>query len=407
MDPGPLWRRGAMDWLAPRTLRKLRASLSEKGVAAVRLDGRGLTPLLLQRILSDFVGAGFEEVCVWQTGVRDFLLTGGAPAPGFDGAVGHLHAHEPFIRELAGAGAHGLPDLLSTLLMDHETALAYARAETEERVKDPALRAWRALFNPLGPALLLETLAGFQARGLGWTFDGGEDDARELEEAVAGSMLAAIAARLEALPALFAHATNDLASVAGPLLESRRLHPRLPLLHDFGDHTELMGRQYAAAENHPMALQYYFLTRVLRPASWAAQLDYAQTLRMLNQNELAYEVLAQAAALAPGVPALRFEKAGLALMLQKWEEALGDYNIVLMDDPGNIAALTSLATLYARRDTPLRDIDRAVGLAERAAKLTAFKDPLAVVTLGDIYILAGRVVDGVRLKQAFRDRQGL
>jgi len=218
------------------------------------------------------------------------------------------------------------------------------------------------------------------------------------------TVLTAIAARLTGTPALHALATNDLASAVEPLRESRRLHPRLPLLHDLGDRMELAGRQYAAAENYPMAVQHFYLARVLRPASWTALLDYAQTLRMLNQNERAYEVLSQAAALAPDVPALRLEKAELALMLQKWEEALGDYNFVLMDDPGNIAALTRLALLLARKDTPLRDLGKAVETAERAAKLTAFKDPLAVTTLGDVYILAGRVVDGVRIKQVFRER---
>ncbi len=401
VDPGPLWRRGALAWTTPSAFKQLRRSLAPNGVVAVHLDGRGLTPLMLQRIVQNFLKAGFAETCLWNTGMQDYLLTGGSAAPELEDAVDALRDHAPLFRELATVGIQSLPDVLSTLLLDNAAAIRFADAPHKETARLSSVRAWRSLFNTEIPAHLLETLAHFQTRELTWALSG--NDAPDVYDVVTNRMDAAIQARLAALPAIRAFCTNDLASALAPLLMSRLTYARLPLVHDFGDRVELTGRQVAAAENYPLAYQYFFTLQLIRPGSWSAQYDYAKTLRKLNKNEEAYTVLSQAAALAPGMIALRFEKAEFARQLFKWNDARDDYTQILAHNPTNIVALTEYAKFLANRDNPLRNMDYAISLAERAAKLTQFKEPLAVITLGDIYILAGRAVDGVKLKQAFRE----
>lgn len=419
LAPGPLWKRGALDAFDPSSLRAIRKHLGgPSGVLAVCLDGRGLSPTLLRRVLLSLHETGFTNIQLWNTGVQDYLVTAtkGQAARGLAAqdtpdcsglpslACQTQRFNDPgFFREASNIHVHRLPDLFTAFVMDHAHATGYIASVTNTPTS--SFTAWQTLFNPQAPAHLLETVTRFTApHPANWRAGPDEEDAFQFE-LMTNRLAAAFAARGHALKAIRAFATNDLAAAASPLVESRLAWPRLPLVTDLAERLELTGRRFSSINQIAGAAHYFNLLHLLYPNSAPVLDKYAQTLLTLNRTAEAYPLLDRVADLARGMPERRLEKAAVALQLQRWDDARADFELMLEQNPADIIAMTELARLLVRRDTPFHNPANAVALAEKAAKLTGFKDERAVTTLGDIYISTGRALDGTQLKLAFRRKQ--
>jgi tetratricopeptide (TPR) repeat protein len=89
---------------------------------------------------------------------------------------------------------------------------------------------------------------------------------------------------------------------------------------------------------------------------------------------------------------------GMALLAtQQLAEAIQEYRACLAIDPNHILACNDLAWVLATDPSPeIRDVPEAVALAERACRLSKYKEPLFVGTLAAAYAAAGRFDDAVK-----------
>jgi tetratricopeptide (TPR) repeat protein len=97
-------------------------------------------------------------------------------------------------------------------------------------------------------------------------------------------------------------------------------------------------------------------------------------------------------------------KCNLAIVLQKqgkFDEALDYYRQALQVDPDYVAALDCMARILAAHpDQKLRDVNKAIELAERAAGLTKYKDAAILETLALTYAAAGQFDRAVATAQS-------
>lgn len=97
-------------------------------------------------------------------------------------------------------------------------------------------------------------------------------------------------------------------------------------------------------------------------------------------------------------------KCNLAIVLQKqgkFDEALNYYRQALRVDPDYVAALDRIARILAAHpDQKLRDVNKAIELAERAAGLTKYKDAAILETLALTYAAAGQFDRAVATAQS-------
>lgn len=100
---------------------------------------------------------------------------------------------------------------------------------------------------------------------------------------------------------------------------------------------------------------------------------------------------------------------GYALKLQsRFDEAMEHYSRALQIKPDYAAALNGLAEILSLHpDAKKRDYGRAVELAERAARLTGYKDAGVLETLANSYKAAGQLdkAEGIRKKLEFYKQQ--
>lgn len=90
---------------------------------------------------------------------------------------------------------------------------------------------------------------------------------------------------------------------------------------------------------------------------------------------------------------------GICTMLyyqKKFDEAIVCYEELLQQNENSVDLLCKLAWLLATRaQLSPEDVSKAVGFAEKACKLTGYKDPMVLDTLAVAYAAAGRFDDAV------------
>jgi uncharacterized protein (TIGR02996 family) len=124
--------------------------------------------------------------------------------------------------------------------------------------------------------------------------------------------------------------------------------------------------------------------------------------RGLGRAESAFLHLARAVAARPEEATFRLALADNLREQGREEEALGQYRQLLEREPEHAAALLGLAELLSRAKPPLRDMPGAIRAAEQAARLTGYRDRRIAMTLADLYIAEGRVLEGVSLKRRLK-----
>jgi Flp pilus assembly protein TadD len=86
--------------------------------------------------------------------------------------------------------------------------------------------------------------------------------------------------------------------------------------------------------------------------------------------------------------------AGSLFQTQNYREAVEQFRQVLSAEPDNVAALNNLAyVLSGCPDKSVQNADEAVKCAERACRLTAFKEPGMIQTLAAAYVGQGRTAE--------------
>ena len=108
------------------------------------------------------------------------------------------------------------------------------------------------------------------------------------------------------------------------------------------------------------------------------------------------EAFSAALRIKPDDAAAHYHPAAALASQPKSKEAIQHYREALKALPDFPEALNNLAwILAANADPQLRNGPEAIALAERACKLTEYKQPLMIGTLAAAYAEAGRFADAV------------
>ena len=172
-------------------------------------------------------------------------------------------------------------------------------------------------------------------------------------------------------------------------LASLALNPRNGEAHDNLGKILAMRGQFSEAESHFQA------ALAIKPNDADAQRAFGLALAQQGRVQDAVQHLQEALRLEPDVPT-RLQLAGLLRGLGKIREAIAQYHQILLKNPDSLDALNNLAWLLATSpDDSLRNGTEAVQLAEKASRLTQYKEIVPLGTLAAAYAEAGRFGEAV------------
>jgi protein O-mannosyl-transferase len=181
----------------------------------------------------------------------------------------------------------------------------------------------------------------------------------------------------------------------------RRLIKMNPTL--FTPHRYL-GNVLATQGKTDEATQEYRIALKIRPDDADTHTILGVMLMQSNQLDVAAKEFLHATSVQPTNVVANYQLALIHESRKEMQKAVEYYHKTLQAAPDMIEALNNLAwVLSANRDSAIRNGTEAVGLAERACKLTDYKTPLFIGTLAAAYAEAGRFGDAVTTAEKARD----
>lgn len=397
----PVWMRGTRGGYSRRLFERCRQAVAEDGLVALHLDARALSVKRFATIARQF-SQEFPEMQVWCTGVYDWLLVGGKK-PIQVQLDGMLRAFEKpaVVRDFARAGILSLPEALACLVCD-QTGLTpwLARADTEAAWQT-AWRAPRAVFGDGVVSLQPITLEGCRQKKMGWVLPSAMDE--DLYMTIRAKTDQYMGARASAVKALAETAKGKGEPGLAAMRAAAKINPRDALLLHVSDALELEGRRRVAIGEFKGALKCYENLLSFAPGVARSHYGMGYCLRAAGENETAYLHFARAVAAAPEQTGYRLELAQVAVTIGEYAEADRQYQEVLKREPKNPEAMFRYAKSLAVKERGDRDMAKALKLAERACVLTAWNNSEYAFGLADLYLDAGRVMEGMGLKRSLKE----
>jgi tetratricopeptide (TPR) repeat protein len=402
LAPEPAWMRGTGGMYGAGMSRRCRAALAEDGLVALHVDGRGLSEKRFAAIVRDFARE-FPHMQLWCTGAYDWLLVGGAAAiqTQADKTLA-LFERDAVGKDFVRAGVFSLPEAAACMVCDGagvspwlertgvETAFANMR-------RAPFFAFGLGMENRVTPF----ALEACRQNTLDWLAPGGMD--ADVYEAIRDKAAQCAEARV-----LAARATARMgAGQGGEALADARaaaaLNPRDPLLTQLAESLELEGRRRIAIGEFKGGLKCY--ENLLSFSSGSARAHYGMgfCLRAGGDNETAYLHFARAVAGAPEQTGYRMELAQVAATVGEYGEADRQYQEVLAREPDNMEAKFRYAKVLAVKERPDKDFAKALKLAEEVCVKTDWKQAEYAYGLADLYMDAGRVLEGMGLKRRLKE----
>jgi len=396
----PVWMRGTGKAYSRGLFRRCRDALSADGRVALHLDARALSPKRFASIAQTF-SREFPDTQVWCTGAYDWLLVGGTKAqPVPADKMLALFEKDAVVRDFARAGVLSVPEVLSCLLCDGTGLAAWLERAGREAACAAAWRAPLTAFRPSDPVLTPSLLEPCRQRKAEWLQPGTLDEGVVL--AIRAKTEQCVGARASAVIAL-AETSKGLGDAGlSAARAAARLNPRDALLLHFSETLELEARRRIAIGEFKGALRCYENLLSFSPGSARSHYGMGYCLRAGGENEDAYLHFARAVAAAPEQTGYRMEMAQVALTVGEFREADRQFQEVLKREPNNAEALFRYAKGLVVKERPDKDMAKALKLAERACVLTHWDNKEYAFGLGDLYMDAGRVMEGMGLKRCLK-----
>jgi tetratricopeptide (TPR) repeat protein len=403
LTPEPLFKRGCTRGFSQSRLRRIAAMLEPGGVAVLHLDARALARTAFATIL-DGMRQEFAHMQVWCTGTYEWMVAGSMyPLTLNVGEMLKLFERDAVFRDFILAGQLTMSDALACMVCD-ETGVDRWLAENPERISYRRA-AWNVPKNVLeGDAALMSPVFFEKVRQLdvGEWLHRGEAET-EIYSAIKERVENNITARISAVMALanveVAHSEKGLECAR----DAAQINPDDAFLVQFQDALELEGRRRIAIGDYKGAVRCYENILTLNRESAQAYYGLGYCLRANGDLQSAYLHFARAVVNAPRQRHYRIELAGVALEIGQYSTADLQYEKILEDDPNNITALLLYAEALLCKGRENRRLEKAIELAQRACELTQWKNPDIIVALADIYIEAGRVMEGMGLKRRLKE----
>lgn len=399
----PTWVRGARGAYSKAWFARCKRALSADGIVALHVDARALSSERFASIAESFASV-FPCVQLWCTGANDWVLVGAnAEIKTPVDRLLLLFEKKPVFRDFVRAGGLGLPEALACMVCDGRGLAPWLAKTGRESAWTGLWKAPRDVFASRSASLLrpsaLEACRQWKSQ---WILPG------ELDVDVylgfldkVGRMLGGRAAAAKALDKVESGGSRDAS--LGAAQEAAQINARDALLIPVAESMELEGRRRIKIGDLKGALKCFESLLSISADSAFAHYGLGYCLRGSGDNEGAYLHFTRAVAGAPEQTDYRLEMAQAALTVGEYAEADRQYQEVLKREPGNPAVLFLAAKALAVRERPQKDFDRALRLAERACVLTKWQNREYAYGLADLYLDAGRVIEGMGLKRRLKE----
>lgn len=397
----PVWMRGTRKAYSRSLFTRCRKAVSADGLVALHLDARALSPGRFAEIVRLFA-LEFPELQVWCAGAFDWLLVGGkkvirVPTEEMLG----LFEKEPVLRDFARAGVLSLSEVMACKLCDGpDLAVWLEKTERETAFQT----AWRVPFAVLGEGASLLTpnvLEACRTHRADWFSSGVLEE--EVHQAICAKTKRCVAARTLAVMALSETAKGQGDSGLAAARAAAKLNPRDALLLHLSETMELEGRRRIAIGEFKGAMKCFENLLSFAPGTARSHYGMGYSLRANGDNESAYLHFARAVASAPEQTGYRMELAQVAVAIGEYAEADRQFQEVLKREPDNPDALFRYAKSLAVKDRPDKNLAKALHCAERACELTDWNVSEYAYGLANLYMDAGRVLEGMGLKRNLKE----
>lgn len=396
----PAWMRGTRRAYSRGLFEKCRKALRSGGITALHLDARLLTERRFAAVAEDFADA-FPHVQVWSAGVYDWLLVGcGQPfRVAADKALG-VFERKAVTRDCARAGVSALPDVLAGFVCGGPALKSWVAQAGKVSHCRHAWQAPRAAFGGV-PVAGPEFLNAARAPDFRWLVPEGMDE----------DVYVAVRARAEECARARGRAASALALLAGgasdegmaALRAAAAASPREALLTHFAETLELEGRRRIAIGEFNGALRCYENILSFTPGTARSHYGMGYCLRARGETDAAYLHFARAVAFAPEQTGYRLELAQVAVTVGEYREADRQYREIMAREPDNAEAMFLAAKTLMAKERDDKDVPSALKLAERACEITGWDNRELAQGLADLYLEAGRVMEGVGLKRLLKE----
>jgi tetratricopeptide (TPR) repeat protein len=399
-DPG--WMRGAGRAYSRGLFRRCRGALAGNGLAALHLDSRALSQKRFAAITRDFT-LEFPHMQLWCVGPYDWLLVGGAatiqtPAD----RMLALFERDAVVKDFVRAGVFSLPEVAACRVCDGAGVSPWLEQTGFETAFANARRAPFFVFGKEDGGLVApHALEACRQKTLAWLTPGTLD--ADVDQAIRAKAAQCADARSLAARALVRTMSTQGEAGLGDAREAAKLNPRDPLLTQLAESLELEGRRRIAIGEFKGGLKCYENLLSFSPGSARSHYGMGFCLRASGDNETAYLHFARAVASAPEQTGYRMELAQVAVAIGEYAEADRQFQEVLKREPDDVEAMFRYAKALASKDRQDKDFPKALKLAEEVCIRTQWKNSEYAFGLADLYMEAGRVLEGMGLKRRLKE----
>ena len=401
LEPEPIWMRGAPSLTSVGYYLRCRRALSDNGIVTLHLDARAMQTGRFAAIAGAFITA-FPETQIWNIGLNDWMLVGSKSAleVSAEEMYAMFDADLPS-RDLLRAGILSLPDLLPSFLCRADGIASWLERKERCGVLRSALQMPALVLREEGFSLRPNQLEGCRQRSFSWLKQGNMDS----------DIYYAIRRRAESNTDARSLAVRALAEIDGrhsvkglqAARDAARLNPRDLVLNDFASSLDLEGRRRAAIGDFSGALSCYENMLSFDPGGARAHYGVGYCLRAKGSNLEAFRHFVRAVEAQPEQTLFRTELAQVAGVLADFDEADRQYREVLKREPKNADAYFRYAKCLADRRREKPQYEDALLYAERACALTKWRNSEYAYGLADLYIEAGKTLEGLGLKRRLKE----
>lgn len=400
LTPEPVWRYGAARLHSVKSLRRCRAALAKRGVVALHLDTRAVSTEYFARVLNNF-GKVFKEYQIWCTGANEWVVVGSdsrirTPLD----RIMTLCERRLVIRDMARAGV-ALPEMLASFLCDRGGIESWLAGVDEIRGCSVAWQATRLAVAESDESFKPWMVEEYRDVKSGWLLPGelDVDDYMVFLEHTE-RMHQARKSIVEGLGAYYAGKSEEGSEA---IQWGAGIAQRDVLLQGVVDSMELEGRRRIAIGDFKGALRCYEGLGSVAPESAPVFFGLGYAMRGSGDMQGAYANFAKAVELAPEQREYRLELAQTGLLVERYDESDRVYRGLLRSEPESAELMFAFAQGLSAKGRPKREFEEAIALAERACRITGWQVDEYVYGLADLYIEAGRVMEGMGLKRRMKD----
>jgi tetratricopeptide (TPR) repeat protein len=139
------------------------------------------------------------------------------------------------------------------------------------------------------------------------------------------------------------------------------------------------------------AIGHYHQVLKLKPDFLSARINLGVVLLKQGEFDEAFDHFQKVLQIEPNNPDIYYNLANTLTAQGKFNEAIGYHRQALKLKPDFVGPLNALAWIFAANsNTELQDPNQAIELAEHAAKLTSYQNPITLDTLAAAYASAGK-----------------